>query len=255
MFSLKGKIALVTGATQGLGFAMARGLGKAGAIIVINDIIAERVEKAVLMYKEAGIQAHGYIFNVTDTEAVNKTIAKIEAEVGPIDILVNSAGIMRKGKLEELSDNDWQAVIDVNLTSVFKVTRAVVKSMIARNRGKIININSMMSELGRPTVGAYAAAKGGLKMLTKNMAVEWAKYNIQVNGIGPGYHLTDITKPLAEDEKFNKLLMSRTPAKRWGTPEDLMGPAVFLASEASDFVSGHILYVDGGILASFGDVD
>ena len=255
MFSLKGKIALVTGATQGLGFAMASGLGKAGAIIVVNDLLPERITLAIENYKKLGIQAHGYIFNVTDTNAVNAAIAKIEAEVGPIDILVNSAGIMRKGKLEEMPDEDWQAVIDVNLTSAFKVTRAVVKGMIARKRGKIININSMMSELGRPTVGAYAAAKGGLKMLTKNMAVEWARYNIQVNGIGPGYHLTDITKPLAEDEKFNKLLMSRTPAKRWGTPEDLMGPAVFLASDGSDFVSGHILYVDGGILASFGDVD
>lgn len=255
MFSLKGKIALVTGATQGLGFAMASGLGLAGAKVVFNDIVPERIDKALLEYKKQGIEAYGYFFDVTDTKSVNEAILAIEKEVGPIDILVNSAGIMRKGKLEELSDEDWQAVIDVNLTSVFKVTRSVVKGMIQRKNGKIININSMMSELGRPTVGAYAAAKGGLKMLTKNMAVEWARYNIQTNGIGPGYHLTAITKVLADDAQFNKLLMSRTPAKRWGTPEDLMGPSVFLASAASDFVNGHILYVDGGILASFGDVD
>lgn len=255
MFNLTGKIALVTGATQGLGFAMASGLGKSGAKIVFNDIVPERIQTALLNYKELGIDAYGYNFNVTDTKSVDEQVKKIEQEVGPIDILINSAGIMRKGKLEELSDEDWQAVIDVNLTSVFKVTRSVVKGMIERKRGKIININSMMSELGRPGVGAYAAAKGGLKMLTKNMAVEWARHNIQTNGIGPGYHLSDITKVLAEDEKFNKLLMSRTPAKRWGTPEDLMGTAIFLASEASNFVNGHILYVDGGILSSFGDVD
>ncbi|MCU0429027.1 MAG: gluconate 5-dehydrogenase [Cytophagaceae bacterium] len=255
MFSLSNKIALVTGATQGLGMAMAQGLGKAGAVVVYNDIIPERIEKAKAIYASQGIQAHGYACNVTDSLAIDQMISRIEAEVGPIDILVNSAGIMRKGPLESLSDEDWQAVLDVNLTSVFKVSKRVVRGMIERKKGKIININSMMSELGRPTVGAYAAAKGGLKMLTRNMAVEWAKHNIQVNGIGPGYHLSDITRPLAEDPVFTKLLMSRTPAKRWGTPEDLMGPAVFLASEASDFVNGHILYVDGGILASFGDTE
>ncbi|MBX9852735.1 MAG: gluconate 5-dehydrogenase [Cytophagaceae bacterium] len=255
MFDLKGKVAMVTGATQGLGFAMASGMGKAGAKIVFNDIVPERVKEGLKKYQEMGIDAYGYVFNVTDSKGIDETVSRIEKEVGHIDILVNSAGIMRKGPLEELADDDWQAVLDVNLTSVFKVTKRVVKTMIKNKRGKIININSMMSELGRPTVGAYAAAKGGLKMLTRNMAVEWARHNIQVNGIGPGYHLTDITKPLAENEQFNKLLMSRTPAKRWGTPEDLIGPAVFLASDASNFLNGHILYVDGGILASFGDID
>jgi gluconate 5-dehydrogenase len=255
MFDLRGKIALVTGATQGLGFAMASGLGKSGATILFNDIFPERIQNALVQYKEQGITAYGYQFNVADSQAIDEAVTRMEKEVGPIDILVNSAGIMRKGPLESLADEDWQAVLDVNLTAVFKVSKRVVRGMIERKRGKIININSMMSELGRPTVGAYAAAKGGLKMLTKNMAVEWAKYNIQTNGIGPGYHLSDITKPLADDPVFTKLLMSRTPAKRWGTPEDLMGPAVFLASEASDFVNGHILYVDGGILASFGDTE
>lgn len=254
MFDLTGKVALVTGATQGLGFAMASGLGKTGATIVFNDIIPERVETALKKYKDEGINAYGYVFNVCDSKAIEEAVNRIEKEVGEIDILINCAGIMRKGPLETLADDDWQAVLDVNLTSVFKVTKRVVKTMIKNKRGKIININSMMSELGRPTVGAYAAAKGGLKMLTKNMAVEWAQHNIQVNGIGPGYHLTDITKPLSENKAFNQLLMSRTPARRWGTPEDLAGPAVFLASDASGFVNGHILYVDGGILASFGDV-
>ncbi|MFN3402480.1 MAG: gluconate 5-dehydrogenase [Cytophagaceae bacterium] len=254
MFDLKGKIALVTGGGQGLGYAMACGLGKAGATIIFNGTKEEKIKVAINKFKDAGINAIGYAFNVCDSKAIDEAITIIENEIGPIDILVNNAGIMRKAPLEELSDEDWQAVIDTNLTSVFKVTKRVVRSMIKNRRGKIININSMMSELGRPTVGAYAASKGGLKMLTKNMAVEWAKYNIQVNGIGPGYHLTEITKPLSENVNFNKLLMSRTPARRWGTPEDLIGPAVFLASEASDFVNGHILYVDGGILASFGDL-
>jgi gluconate 5-dehydrogenase len=255
LFNLKGKITLITGSTQGLGFAIARGLGEAGATIVINARNPEKLKAALEEFKRNGIAAQGYLFDLLNTSSVNENIERIEKEVGPIDILVNNAGIMKKAPLELLEDEDWQAVIDCNLTAVFKVSKAVAKKMIPRKKGKIININSMMSELGRPTVGAYAASKGGLKMLTRNMAVEWARHNIQVNGIGPGYHLTNITRPLAEDEKFNKLLMSRTPAKRWGTPEDLIGPAIFLASDASAFVNGHILYVDGGILASFGDTD
>lgn len=253
LFDLTGKIALVTGAVQGLGFTMAAGMGKAGATIVFNGRNPEKVEKAQKEYEALGVKAHGYVFDVTQSDAIEENIAKIESEVGPIDILINNAGIMKKAPLEELADEDWASVLDVNLSAPFKVSKAVVKRMIPRKSGKIININSMMSELGRPSVGAYAAAKGGLKMLTKNMAVEWARHNIQVNGIGPGYHLTAITQPLKDNPKFNDLLMARTPAKRWGTPEDLIGPAVFLASDASSFVNGHILYVDGGILASFGD--
>ena len=253
LFGLEGKVALVTGAVQGLGFTMAAGLGQSGAKVVFNGRNADKVARAKKEYEALGIQAFGYVFDVTDSEEVEIAIAKIEEEVGPIEILINNAGIMKKAPLEDLEDSDWQQVIDINLTAPFKVAKAVVKRMIPRKSGKIININSMMSELGRPTVGAYAAAKGGLKMLTKNMAVEWARHNIQVNGIGPGYHLTAITQPLKDNEKFNDLLMARTPAKRWGTPEDLVGPAIFLASDASAFVNGHILYVDGGILASFGD--
>lgn len=253
MFDLTGKVALVTGAVQGLGFTMAAGLGKAGATIVFNGRNADKVEKAQKEYEALGLKAFGYVFDVTDSDAIERAVEKIEKEVGAIDILINNAGIMRKAPLEELEDKDWQEVLDINLSGPFKMAKAVAKRMIPRKSGKIININSMMSELGRPTVGAYAAAKGGLKMLTKNMAVEWARHNIQVNGIGSGYHLTAITQPLKDNPKFNDLLMARTPAKRWGTPEDLVGPAVFLSSAGSSFVNGHILYVDGGILASFGD--
>lgn len=253
LFNLEGKVALVTGAVQGLGQSMALGLGQAGATIVFNGRNADKVKKAQQEYEAKGIIAHGYVFDVTNTEQVNASIDKIESKVGPIDILINNAGVMRKAPLESLGDDDWQTVLDINLSGPFKVARAVATKMIPRKTGKIININSMMSELGRPTVGAYAAAKGGLKMLTRNMAVEWARHNIQVNGIGPGYHLTAITQPLKDNPTFNDLLMARTPAKRWGTPEDLVGPAIFLSSDASSFVNGHILYVDGGILASFGD--
>lgn len=253
LFNLNGKIALVTGAVQGLGKSMAIGLGQAGATIVFNGRNEDKVKSALKDYQANGVKAFGYVFDVTNTEQVNSNIDKIESEVGPIDILINNAGVMRKAPLESLGDDDWQTVLDINLSGPFKVARAVATKMIPRKSGKIININSMMSELGRPTVGAYAAAKGGLKMLTRNMAVEWARHNIQVNGIGPGYHLTAITQPLKDNPKFNDLLMARTPAKRWGTPEDLIGPAIFLSSDASSFVNGHILYVDGGILASFGD--
>jgi gluconate 5-dehydrogenase len=252
-FSLEGKVALVTGAVQGLGFTMASGLGKAGATVVFNGRNTEKVKAAEIEYKKLGVKAIGLVFDVTDSVAIEEAVAKIEKEIGPIDILINNAGIMKKAPLEDFPEDQWQEVLDINLTAPFKMAKAVAKRMIPRKSGKIININSMMSELGRPTVGAYAAAKGGLKMLTKNMAVEWARHNIQVNGIGPGYHLTAITQPLKDNPQFNDLLMARTPAKRWGTPEDLIGPAVFLSSDASAFVNGHILYVDGGILASFGD--
>jgi gluconate 5-dehydrogenase len=252
-FSLNGKIALVTGASYGIGFAIANGLASAGATIVFNDINQELVDKGVAAYKEAGIEAHGYVFDVTNEDQVNATIAQIEKEVGVIDILVNNAGIIKRIPAIEMSAKDFRQVIDIDLNGPFIMSKAVAPSMIKKGQGKIINICSMMSELGRETVSAYAAAKGGLKMLTKNLACEWGEYNIQVNGIGPGYIATPQTAPLrTEGHPFNEFIVARTPANRWGTTDDLVGPAVFLSSKASDFVNGHILYVDGGILAYIG---
>ncbi len=252
-FSLQGKIALVTGASYGIGMAMAKALAKAGATIVFNDLDAEKVNQAIKDYKTDGIDAHGYVFNVTDEDQVNTTIAQIEKEVGVIDILVNNAGIIKRIPAVEMSAAEFRQVIDVDLNGPFIVSKAVAPSMIKQGSGKIINICSMMSELGRETVSAYAAAKGGLKMLTRNLACEWAEHNIQVNGIGPGYIATPQTAPLREEgHPFNTFIKGRTPAARWGTPEDLQGPAVFLASPASDFINGHVLYVDGGILAYIG---
>jgi gluconate 5-dehydrogenase len=255
LFDLTGKTALVTGAVHGLGMAMAKGLGHAGAKVVVNDRSSvETVEAAVAEYKSVGIDAYGYVFDVTDEAAVIENIKKIEAEVGPIDILINNAGIIKRVPMVDMSVEDFTQVINVDLISPFIMSKAVAKGMIARgNGGKIINICSMMSELGRDTVSAYAAAKGGLKMLTKNMATEWGKFNIQSNGIGPGYFATTQTAPIRVDgHPFNDFIIGRTPAARWGEPEDLQGAAVFLSSKASDFVNGHILYVDGGILATIG---
>lgn len=254
LFNLKGKIALVTGSTHGLGMAMAKGLGKAGATVIVNgNSSQEKIDEALKAYQKEGIKVFGYKFNVTDEEAVKQAVAKIETEVGPIDILVNNAGIIKRTPLEEMEVADFREVVNVDLVSPFIVSKQVVKGMIARKQGKIINICSMMSELGRNTVGAYAAAKGGLKMLTQNMATEWAKHNIQTNGIGPGYFATSQTAPIrVEGHPFNDFIISRTPAAKWGDPDDLQGAAIFLASKASDFVNGHILYVDGGILATIG---
>lgn len=254
LFNLAGKTALVTGATHGLGMAMAMGLGKAGARLVINGASSQtKLDAAVAAYREAGIQADGLLFDVTDEAQVNDAIARIESEFAPIDVLVNNAGIIKRIPLLEMPLADWQQVINTDLTSVFLVSKAVVPGMIQRGGGKVINICSMMSELGRSSVGAYAAAKGGLKMLTRNMATEWAKHNVQVNGIGPGYFATSQTEPIRVDgHPFNEFIISRTPAGRWGDPDDLQGAAVFLASRASNFVSGQVLYVDGGILATIG---
>ncbi|MBO0593203.1 gluconate 5-dehydrogenase [Cellulophaga sp. E16_2] len=254
LFDLKGKIVLVTGSTHGLGMAMAIGLGKAGATIIVNgNSSQEKIDTALIAYKEAGIKAFGYKFNVTDEHQVKAAIEKIETEVGTIDILVNNAGIIKRTPLEDMEVSDFREVVDVDLVSPFIVSKHVVKGMIARKEGKIINICSMMSELGRSTVGAYAAAKGGLKMLTQNMATEWAKHNIQINGIGPGYFATTQTAPIrVEGHPFNDFIINRTPAAKWGDPSDLSGAAIFLSSKASDFVNGHILYVDGGILATIG---
>lgn len=253
LFDLSGKTALVTGAVHGLGMAMAKGLGNAGATIVVNNYSDDNLEEAVNEYKANGLNAFGYVFDVTDEKAVNQAIEKIEREVGSIDILVNNAGIIKRTPMIDMEVTDFNDVIQVDLVAPFIVSKAVAKNMIKRGGGKIINICSMMSELGRDSVSAYAAAKGGLKMLTKNMATEWAKFNIQTNGIGPGYFATTQTAPIRVDgHPFNEFIINRTPAGRWGTPEDLQGAAIFLSSKASDFVNGHVVYVDGGILATIG---
>ncbi len=253
IFRLDGKVALVTGASYGIGMAMAKALAQAGATIVFNDRNPERVTTAMEEYRNDGIDARGYLFDVTDEKAVKEHIDKINSEVGIIDILINNAGIIKRVPALEMEAAEFREVIDIDLTGPFIMSKAVAPGMIKKGGGKIINICSMMSELGRETVSAYAAAKGGLKMLTRNLACEWAEFNIQVNGIGPGYIATPQTAPLrTEGHPFNSFIIGRTPAARWGTPEDLQGPVVFLASGASNFVNGHILYVDGGILAYIG---
>lgn len=257
-FSLKGKVALVTGASYGIGFAIASAYAASGATIVFNDINQELVDKGLAAYKEIGVDAHGYVCDVTNESQVASFIETVEKEVGVIDILVNNAGIIKRIPMCEMSAEDFRKVIDIDLNGPFIMSKAVIPSMIEKGHGKIINICSMMSELGRETVSAYAAAKGGLKMLTRNIASEYGEFNIQCNGIGPGYIATPQTAPLREKQAdgsrhpFDSFIIAKTPAARWGTPEDLMGPAVFLASDASDFVNGHVLYVDGGILAYIG---
>lgn len=257
-FSLEGKVALVTGASYGIGYAIAAALGKAGAKIVFNDINQDLVNQGLASYKNDGLEAYGYVCDVTDEDAVNQLVATVEKEVGVIDILVNNAGIIKRVPMHEMSAAEFRKVIDVDLNAPFIVAKAVIPSMIKKGHGKIINICSMMSELGRETVSAYAAAKGGLKMLTRNIASEYGEHNIQCNGIGPGYIATPQTAPLREKQAdgsrhpFDSFIIAKTPAARWGTPEDLQGPAVFLASDASNFVNGHVLYVDGGILAYIG---
>lgn len=258
MYRLDGKIALVTGASYGIGYSIAKALAAAGAKIVFNDRNAEAIETAMESYKADGIEAKGYVCDVTDEAGINEMVQQIEKEVGVIDILVNNAGIIKRIPMIEMSAEDFRQVIDVDLNAPFIVAKAVLPSMIKQGHGKIINICSMMSELGRETVSAYAAAKGGLKMLTKNIASEYGSYGIQCNGIGPGYIATPQTAPLREVQAdgsrhpFDSFIIAKTPAARWGEPEDLAGPAVFLASDASNFVNGHILYVDGGILAYIG---
>jgi len=257
-FSLEGKTALVTGGAYGIGFALAKALAEAGASIAFNCRSREHMEKALKAYEEEGIHAKGYLCDVTKEDEVREMVADIEKSLGPVDILVNNAGITKRVPMHEMDEADFRRIIDVDLTGPFLVSKAVLPGMIRMGHGKIINVCSMMSELGRETVSAYASAKGGLKMLTRNMAAEYGRYNIQCNGIGPGYIETPQTAPLRERQAdgsmnpFEKFIISKTPQERWGTVEDLMGPAVFLASDASDFVNGHILYVDGGILAALG---
>ena len=258
MFNLKGKIALVTGANYGIGFAMAKGLAEAGATICFNGRNKDHVENAKKEYQKLGIDAHGYICDISDENQVADMISQIKSEVGTINILVNNAGIIKRIPMHEMTVADFKQVIDIDLTAQFIMAKAVIPDMIENGGGKIINVCSMMSELGRETVSAYAAAKGGLKMLTKNIASEYGEFNIQCNGIGPGYIETPQTAPLRElqpdgsTHPFDSFIKSKTPAGRWGKPEDLVGPTVFLASDASNFVNGHILYVDGGILAYIG---
>ncbi len=257
-FSLEGKVALITGASYGIGFEIAKAFHEAGAIICFNDRNQETLDRGYANYKEAGIEAHGYICDVTDEAAVEKLVAQIKEELGGVDILVNNAGIIKRIPMHEMKAEEWRQVIDIDLTGPFICSKAVIPGMIEKGHGKIINICSMMSELGRETVSAYAAAKGGLKMLTRNICAEYGEYNIQCNGIGPGYIETPQTAPLREkqpdgsDHPFDKFIKGRTPAGRWLKPSELGGPAVFLASDASNAVNGHILYVDGGILAYIG---
>lgn len=257
-FSLEGKVALVTGAAYGIGFAIAQALAEAGAHIAFNCRNAEHLEKAKTEYERLGIPVRGYLCDVTKEDEVARMVADIRENLGVIDILVNNAGIIKRIPMTEMQVEEFRQVVDIDLTAPFIMAKAVIPDMIKKGHGKIINVCSMMSELGRETVSAYAAAKGGLKMLTRNIASEYGEYNIQCNGIGPGYIATPQTAPLREKQAdgsrhpFDSFIISKTPAARWGTPEDLMGPAVFLASDASNFVNGHILYVDGGILAYIG---
>jgi gluconate 5-dehydrogenase len=250
LFDLGGRTVLVTGSSQGLGLTIARGLAGAGASVVLNARSADKLEAAAEGLRRDGFTARTCSFDVTDGRQIAESLTALAETVPAIDILVNNAGIHRRAPLEQMDESQWREVIDTNLTSAFLVTRAVVAGMIARERGKIVNVCSLMSELGRPTTGNYAAAKGGLKMLTRAMATEWAKHGIQANGIGPGYFLTELTRPLAENPDFNRWICGRTPAGRWGDPAELVGTAVFLASSASDFVNGQIIYVDGGLLAA-----
>ena len=253
LFDLKGKRALITGGVHGLGMAMAKALGHAGAELIINHRSAEKLHNAKMEYEADGLIVYTSIFDVTNDKEVAEQIDCIEKEVGSIDILINNAGIIKRVPMEEMETEDFKEVIDVDLIGPFIVSKYVGRHMIKRREGKIINICSMMSELGRNTVSAYAAAKGGLKMLTRNMATEWAKHNIQTNGIGPGYFASPQTAPIRVDgHPFNEFIINRTPAGRWGNPEDLAGTTIFLASRASDFVNGQVIYVDGGILATIG---
>ena len=257
-FSLEGKVALVTGAAYGIGFAMAEALAEAGAKIAFNCRGEHHLEQALADYKAKGIEARGYICDVTKEDQVKAMVADIEQNLGTIDILVNNAGIIKRIPMHEMALEEFQQVIDIDLVAPFIVSKAVIPGMIKKGHGKIINICSMMSELGRETVSAYAAAKGGLKMLTRNICSEYGEYNIQCNGIGPGYIATPQTAPLREPQAdgsrhpFDTFICAKTPAGRWLLPEELKGPAVFLASDASYAVNGHILYVDGGILAYIG---
>ena len=249
-FSLSGRTALVTGSSTGIGYALAGGLAAAGATVVLNARGTDKLETAAQRLREAGAAVHTSAFDVTSQEAVNSAIAAIERDVGAIDILVNNAGLQRRAPLEDFEKSQWDELMRTNVDSVFLVGQAVARQMIPRRRGKIINICSVQSELGRPNIAPYTASKGAVKMLTKGMAIDWGQYGIQVNGLGPGYFKTELTEALVKNEEFSRWLIGRTPSRRWGDVEDLVGAAIFLASEASNFVNDHILYVDGGVTAT-----
>jgi gluconate 5-dehydrogenase len=249
LFNIEGKRVLITGSTGGLGFTLAEGLAREGAFVILNGRTREKVDTALLQFEKKGLKVAGSVFDITDSAEVESQISIIEKSAGAIDILVNNAGIQKRGPLEEFSLDDWNNILKVDLTGAFIVSKAVVKGMINRNHGKIINICSLQSELARPSIAPYATAKGGLKMLTRAMAAEWAKFNIQVNGISPGYFKTSMTKALWENPEFDAWLCKRTPASRWGNPEELIGALVFLASDASSYVNGQLIFVDGGITA------
>jgi gluconate 5-dehydrogenase len=250
MFDLSGKRALVTGSSSGIGFALARGLAGAGAQVILNGRNEVRLAEAAASLRDEGLAVNAMSFDVTSPSAVTAAIEKIEREDGPIDILVNNAGMQRRAPLDQFSHEQWQELMKTNVDSVFLVGQAVARFMIERGRGKIVNVCSVQSELGRPSIAAYAASKGAVKMLTKGMAIDWGQHGIQVNGLGPGYFRTELTEALVKDAAFNDWLIARTPSKRWGDVEDLVGAVVFLSSEASNFVNGHILYVDGGVTAT-----
>jgi gluconate 5-dehydrogenase len=249
MFDLTGRIALVTGSGQGIGLTLARGLASAGARIVLNDIVPERLEKAMTTCRAEGIDCHAYAFDVTDAAAVEAAVGQIEAEVGPIEILVNNAGVTYRAPLDQFPIEQWDRIMAINVTGVFLASQAVARRMIPRGHGKIISIGSMQCEIARPTIAPYTASKGAVKNLVKGMATDWARHGLQCNGIGPGYFVTDITRPLKDDPIFDEWLKNRTPAHRWGDTQELVGAAIFLASDASSFVNGHMLNVDGGMLA------
>ena len=250
LFNLKGRLALLTGSGQGIGYALARGLAGHGAEVVINGRTAEKIEKAVASLGNEGFAAQASVFDVVDPAAVEAAVARIEQDIGPIDIVINNAGVQFRKPLEEFPDDKWQMLLQTNVTGVFNVGKAVAKRMITRRRGKIINIASVMSELARPTIAPYTATKGAVRNLTRGMCADWAKYGIQVNAIAPGFFRTELNKALTEDPEFTSWLEKRTPTGRWGEVGELVGAAVFLASDASSFVNGHTLYVDGGVTAS-----
>ena len=249
LFDLSGKVALITGASRGVGVAIAQGLSQHGATIILNGRDPKTLEKAAAELRADGGQVHTSAFDVSDAEAISAAVEEIEVTVGPIDILVNNAGVQHRQLLSELPEADWRRVLETNLTAPFLMAQSVARGMLLRKSGKIINICSLTSEITRPGIAPYTAAKGGLKMLTKSMAVEWAKDNVQVNAIGPGFLMTEMNRVLAEDEEFNEWVCGRTPAGRWGAPEEVAGAAVFLASEASNYITGQVIYVDGGFLS------
>ncbi len=250
LFDVAGKVVLVTGSSRGLGFILAKGFAQAGAKVILNGRNPEQLKKAQDELRQEGLETEAVSFDISDSGSISKGIDTIHAEIGNIDVLVNNAGVQFRAPLEDFPEDEWRKILDINLTGAFLVSKAVVKGMIERKAGKIINICSLQSDLGRNTIAPYAASKGGIKMLTKGMTVDWAKYGIQINGIGPGYFATEMTKPLKDDPAFDSWICGRTPAGRWGDPEELIGTLLFLSSEASNFINGQLIYVDGGITAA-----